>query len=327
MNRLWVIGAAAAGCLLLGVLSNTGVKAQQAPAGGRLEVLKVQGSVYLIAGAGPNITVQVGDQYAVLVDAGPAQMTSEVRAAVRSLTSRPIGLIINTGGSPDRIGGNEELSKGGFYSLTSANQQRTQAAIVSNVNLFNRLLEAKFASGGLPTDTYDQESWRLHANDEALVLEHPASAVSDSDTVVFFRRSDVVSAGGLFDMTKYPMIDAKNGGTIDGILKELNHLSLDIAVPKENEEGGTLLIPGYGHVTDRNDLANYRDMLTIIRDRIRDLVKKGRTLEQVKSAKPTYDYDGGYGVTAGPWTTDMFVETIYREMSGSPASVTAKDRK
>jgi cyclase len=314
--RLLTCGAALVGPLAAVFVFASGSRAQQTgtrPRDSRLEVLKVQGNVYLISGAGPNITLQTGDQYCVLVDAGPASMSDEIRAAVRSVCKRPIGMIINTSGDRERIGGNEALAKGEFYALTSANQQRTQAAVISHLNLFNRLIAEKYASGGLPTDTYDQDNWKLHANDEAIVLDHPESAHSDSDTVVFFRRSDVVSTGAIFDMQKYPVIDAKNGGSIEGILKTLNHISLDIAVPKDNEEGGTLLIPGNGHVTDRNDLANYRDMLTIVRDRIQDLVRKGRTLEQVKASKPTYDYDGGYGVERGPWTTDMFVEAIYRE--------------
>jgi cyclase len=317
-NRFLNAAILAAGAMATEVFLTNISSAQRSPVASpasRVEVLKVQGNVYLIAGAGPNITLQVGDQYCVLVDAGPEAMGTEVRAAIRSVSRRPVGMLINTSGDADRIGANEALTKGEFYALTSANQQRPQAAIISHLNLFNRLLEQKFGSGGLPTDTYDQSSWKLHVNGEAIVLEHPAPAHSDSDTIVFFRGSDVVSTGAIFDMQKYPVIDTNNGGSIEGILKALNHLSLDIVVPKENEEGGTLLIPGNGHVADRNDLANYRDMLTIIRDRVQDQVKKGRTLAQVKAAKPTYDYDGGYGVEKGAWTTDMFVEAIYREMS------------
>ena len=148
----------------------------------------------------------------------------------------------------------------------------------------------------------------------AVILEHPEGAHTDSDITVFFGRSDVIAAGDLFDMTKYPFIDEKRGGSINGILKVLNHISVDIAVPKQNEEGGTYIVPGRGRVSDRYDVAIYRDMLTIIRDRIQDLVKKGMSLEEVKSAKPTYDCDGEFGTDSGPWTTDMFVEAVYREM-------------
>jgi cyclase len=155
----------------------------------------------------------------------------------------------------------------------------------------------------------------LYANGEPLIIEHVPEAHSDGDSIVFFRKSDVVSTGAIFDMTKYPVIDEKRGGSLQGILNGLNHILKDITVPQQNEEGGTYIIPGYGRACDRNDLANYRDMLTIIRDRIQDLVKKGKTLDEVKAARPTYDYDGGYGVEQGTWTTNMFVEAVYRELS------------
>ena len=206
--------------------------------------------------------------------------------------------------------------------LTSANQQRAQSAILAHLNLLNRLTETDgkalgIASAGFPTDTFDNDVWRLSSNGEAVIVEHPESAHTDSDTTVFFRRSDVIVAGDLFDMTRYPVIDEKRGGSLSGILKTLNHLSLEVAVPKQNEEAGTYIVPGHGRICDRYDLAIYRDMLTIIRDRIQDLVKKGLTMEQVKAAKPTYDYDGEFGAENGPWTTNMFVEAVYRELKKS----------
>jgi len=286
----------------------------------QLEVVHVKGNVYLIAGAGGNITMQVGDQAVVLVDSGFPQYSEQIRAAIRTISKKPIGFIINTTVDRDHTGGNEELAKGGLFMLESANQQRPQASIVAQLKLLDRLnvagdKEIAIPQAGWPTDTYDTGDWKLYANDEPVLLEHPSSAHTDSDTTVFFRRSDVIAAGDLFDMTRYPVIDRKRGGSLAGILKTLNHISLDIAVPKENEEGGTYIIPGHGRICDRYDVAIYRDMLTIIRDRIQDLVKKGETLEEVKAAKPTYDYDGGFGVEAGPWTTSMFIEAVYAELS------------
>ena len=206
--------------------------------------------------------------------------------------------------------------------LTSANQQRPASAIVSHLNLLNRLntpegKETGPAAAGWPTDTYDEGDWKLYANDEPLLLEHPAAAHTDSDTVVFFRRSDVISTGDLFDMTRYPVIDRARGGSLAGILKALNHISLDLAVPKQNEEGGTYIIPGHGRICDRYDVAIYRDMLTVIRDRIQDMVNRGMSLQQVQAAKPTFDYDGEFGADAGSWTTAMFVEAVYKEASAS----------
>ncbi|MEQ1883761.1 MAG: hypothetical protein ABL967_01785 [Bryobacteraceae bacterium] len=286
---------------------------------GSVQVLPVQGSVYLIAGAGGNVVVQVGDETTLLVDTGAPGYSEQIRAVLGRIAKRPVGFVLNTTIDKDHTGGNEALSNGGVYMLTSANQQRAQSAILSHLNLLNRLTDGDgkalgIASNSFPTDTFDTDSWRLSANGEAVILEHPEAAHTDSDMTVFFRRSDVIVAGDLFDMTRYPVIDEKRGGSLNGILKTLNHLSLDVAVPKQNEEGGTYIVPGHGRICDRYDIAVYRDMLTIIRDRIQDLVKKGQTIEQVKAAKPTYDYDGEYGAESGPWTTNMFVEAVYREL-------------
>ena len=285
----------------------------------KLQVIHIQGNVWLIAGAGGNVVAQLGDETVMLVDSGLPEYSEQIRAAVSQITKRPIGFIVNTTIDRDHIAGNEALAKGGVFMLTSANQQRSQAAILAHLNLLARLTQSDgkllgISDSGFPTDTFDNDVWRLSSNGEAVILEHPEAAHTDSDITVFFRRSDVIAAGDLFDMTKYPVIDEKRGGSINGILKVLNHISVDIAVPKQNEEGGTYIVPGHGRVSDRYDVAIYRDMLTIIRDRIQDLVKKGMSLEQVKSAKPTYDYDGEFGTDSGPWTTDMFVEAVYREM-------------
>ncbi len=306
----WCLAAAAATCAL----------SQNPSARPKLQVVHVKANVYLITGAGGNITVQTGDQAVVLVDSGIAQFSDDVREAIRTISMKPVGYIINTTVDRDHTGGNEALAKDGFFMLTSANQQRQTASIVGHVNLLNRLnaaVDKTFAAtaANWPTDTYDGPDWKLYANDEPLLLEHPAAAHTDSDTIVFFRRSDVISAGDLFDMTRYPVIDRKHGGSLEGILKTLNHISLDLAVPKENEEGGTYIIPGHGRICDRYDIAIYRDMLTIIRDRIQDMVKRGMSLEQVKAARPTFDYDGEFGSETGPWTTAMFIEAAYNELS------------
>jgi cyclase len=288
------------------------------PAGApKVGVLHVKGNVYLIYGAGTNITMQVSDQVVVLVDAGPTEWSEQIRAAIREVTTKPIGYILQTSADPSHTGGTAKLAEGGFFMLESANQSRPQSSVVAHINVLNRMTakEAAIPSASWPTDTYDSADWKLYANDEPVIVEHAPAAHSDGDSIVFFRRSDVVSTGDLFDMTGYPVIDESHGGSLQGILDELNHILKDITVAKENEEGGTMIIPGHGHVCDRNDLANYRDMLTIIRDRIMALVTKGLTVEQVKAAKPTYDYDGGYGRENGPWTTNQFIETVYRELS------------
>jgi glyoxylase-like metal-dependent hydrolase (beta-lactamase superfamily II) len=167
------------------------------------------------------------------------------------VSNKPIGFIINTSMDADHTGGNQSLAKGGFFMLDSANQTRPQAAVVAHLNVLNRMTApednaAAIPTGFWPTDTYDSPDWKLYANDEPLILEHAAAAHSDGDSTVFFRRSDVISTGDIFDMTRYPVIDEKHGGSLVGILKALNHILKDITVAKENEEGGTYIIPGHG---------------------------------------------------------------------------------
>jgi glyoxylase-like metal-dependent hydrolase (beta-lactamase superfamily II) len=155
--------------------------------------------------------------------------------------------------------------------------------------------------------------WRLY-NGEEVYIYHPPNAHTDGDSYVLFRRSSVMSTGDIFTLLSYPVVDAERGGSINGVIDALNQI-IELLEPEANEEGGTYVIPGHGHICDRHDVVNYRDMVTIIRDRIQAMVKKGMTLEQVKAAKPTLDYDGLYGATTGPGTSDMFVEAVYRDFS------------
>jgi len=267
----------------------------------------------MLGGAGANITVQVGDEAVTLIDAGRSEMSEDVLRAIRRLSNRPIQFVINTSIDPDHIGGNENIAKAGHYDSGQPGE-KTGAAILGQLNVLNRLSDAKAPTGEVPTDTY-RESWSLF-NDEAIMLYHAAAAHTDGDSYVFFRRSDVISTGDLFQPSLYPMIEADKGGSIDGIIAGLNDI-IGIMVPRENEEGGTYLIPGHGRICDRTDIVNYRDAMTIIRARIQYLVSKGMTLEQVKATKPTFDYDGMYGSDTGPWTTSMFVDAVYSESTKS----------
>ncbi len=291
----------------------------QAPEKPSVQLLHVQGRVHMLVGGGSNITVQVGDNAVVLVDTGLPQMSAQVLSAIRSLSQKPIEFIINTSTDDDHTGGNHNLAQSGNF-ISGMNGETPGAAIVAQIAVLDRMTatsgkETNEPQELWPTDTYDNDKWALF-NDEAIVLEHPHAAHTDGDSLVFFRRSDVISAGDILTPDRYPMIDAAKGGSINGEIAALNRL-LDIMVPRADEEGGTYVIPGHGRLCDRNVVANYRDMVTIVRDRIADLVKKGKTLEQVKAAKPTLDYDGIYGADSGPWTTYMFIEAVYRDLSAA----------
>jgi glyoxylase-like metal-dependent hydrolase (beta-lactamase superfamily II) len=252
------------------------------------------------------------------------QVIATVKQLARPVTNKPLRFIINTHFHADHTGGNEKARAAGA-TITGGNvagniaDAAEGAAIYAHENVMKRLSTPDGAqpatpSGGWPTDTYFGDRQELFFNGEAIQMFHPKSAHTDSDSIVFFRRSDVVLTGDIFSTTGYPVIDLQHGGSINGLIDALNFI-LDITIPAEKQEGGTMVIPGHGRLCDEADVVEYRDMVTIIRDRIQDMIKKGMTLEQVKAAKPTRDYDPLYGATTGPWTTDMFVEAVFRSLT------------
>jgi glyoxylase-like metal-dependent hydrolase (beta-lactamase superfamily II) len=283
-----------------------------------LDVLPAQGSVFVLAAAGGNTTVQIGANGPLVVDTQPAGLSDRVLAAIRGLTPRPIRHIVLTSGDDQNAGGAATLAKAGRYVrvIDSVDPRGidTRASIIAHLNVLNRMTSAKLPSESLPTDTYFTAEWSLFSNGEAVQFVHVPAGHTDGDTIVFFRRSDVISTGAVFDSAAYPRFDSATGGSIDGVIEALNRV-MDIAIPGDNQEGGTVIVPGHGRLADETDLANYRDMVTIVRDRVRDMVKKRMTLDQVKRARPTSDYDGIYDSRA--WPADRFVEAVYRSVSGT----------
>ncbi len=288
---------------------------------GELEVLPAQGAVFMIAGPGGNTTVQIGHEAVVVVDTQTAAVSDELLAEIAKLSSKPIRHIINTSADAEHTGGNEAVSRAGTYvrliDTFDPRGQRSEAGIVAHVNVLARMSSptgTEAPAAAWPSDTYFTEEWALFVNGEALQLIHVPDAHSDGDTIVFFRRSDVISTGDIYSTSRYPRFDAEQGGSVAGVIEGLNRI-LDLAIPGENQEGGTVVIPGHGRLSDETEVANYRDMVTIVRDRVAAMIRGGMTLQQVQAARPTSDYDGIYDEANG-WTAAMFVAAVYRDLEG-----------
>jgi len=276
-------------------------QAAGANAAGDLEVLEIRPNFFLIAGAGGHISVQVGDDGVVVVDAGEASKADAVVAAIKKLSPRPIRYIIDSSADSDHVGGNEALSKAGQTLFTApgsigvtGNFLGGVASILSAEKVLERMSAptgqtASFPVGAWPTETFDDERKYMYLNDEGIEVLHQPAAHTDGDSIVFFRRSDVVVAGDIVDTRHFPVIDVARGGSVQGEIAALNKL-VELAIPSVpivSREAGTLVITGHGRIYDQTDVAEYRDMVTIIRDRIDSLIKQGKTLAEIKVAAPT----------------------------------------
>jgi cyclase len=296
--------------------------AQQSSGNSQLNVVPVQGKVHLISGAGVNVTVHVGKYGVLLVDTPQAANVPRVMDEIRKLSNLPLRWVINTTSSPEYVAGNAALiapftgrSGGGapfgFVGLT-------RPSVVAHENVLNRMANPQGGTSAspdaLPTTTYFLPSMDF-SNGEAVILYHQPAAHSDSDSLVLFRGSDVISTGAVFTPGRYPEIDLARGGSVNGLIAALTTI-LSLAVPEGFASGGTLIVPGHGRICEETDVAEFRDMVVIIRDRIQDQIKKGMTWEQVKASRPSRDYDAEYGST--PADADRFVESIYRSLTQTP---------
>ena len=291
---------------------------------GTVEVLPVRGNVHLVAGSGANISVQVDSDGLLVVDTSVAGMSDKVLAAIRTISEKPIRHIINTSADEHHTGGNEHMSNAGrnvnagIGGRGGREPARLEGApVIAHEQVLHRMSglkgePARMPFGVWPHDTFFTNRKQIYFADEIVEMLHMPAAHTDGDLIVWFRKSDVVSTGDVFSTVTYPMIDLARGGSVQGILDALNHI-LDITFPAFNNQGGTLVVPGHGRICNESDVAEYRDMTTIIRDRIQAMIDKRMTLAQVKAAGPSKDYDGVYSTPA--WTGEMFVEAIYTDLT------------
>ena len=344
MHRMYrLLASVAIGGAFAAITTFSGAAEQQsapAPTAGRHEVLPVAGNVYLLAGTGANVVVQAADEGALIVDTSTEAASEQLIAEVRKLTSKPIRYVINTNADPDHISGNERFAAAGLNFATpvpnlagiggrqggggggggggTGGLRPTGAQIYAHEEVLRRLSAptgqpAPVPVALWPTDTFFTPKKTLSFNGEAIELLHLPAAHSDGDLLVWFRRSDVIAVGDVYTPDRFPMIDLGRGGSVQGMLDALNRI-IDITVPRFNQQGGTLVVPGHGRISNESVVVEYRDMAPIVRDRIQGMIDQKMTLEQVRAANPVLDYEGVYGRNTA-WTSAMFVEAMYRDLS------------
>jgi glyoxylase-like metal-dependent hydrolase (beta-lactamase superfamily II) len=297
--------------------------------GADVEVLRVRPNFYVIAGAGGNIGVQIGVNGVVLVDSGAAGNSAQVLAGIRKLTDKPIRYIINTSADADHVGGNAELAKAGRSIYTAEGNQAAfikamtggAASIMAHENVLLRMSAptgkvAHFPNDAWPSETFSADYRNFYFNGEGIEVLHQPAANSDGDSMVFFRISDVVMAGSILDTARFPAIHVEEGGSIQGEIDALNRL-IRLAIPPGPfvyEKGGTFVIPGIGRICDQADVVEYRDMVVIVRDVVKDMMQHGMTLDQIKAASPAKPYEKEYGSPSGA-STNEFIEAIYKSLA------------
>ena len=327
--RAWWLLAAAV-CLVVGL--SVRVTAQvAAQTDGPLTVLEIKPNIYMIAGAGGNVVVHIGTDGVVVTDTGRAETADALLATIKRLTPRPIRYIINTSDDPDHVGGNATLSAAGQPILPVGYRRETIvdrdfAPILAEERVLTRMSaptgqQAPYPAAAWPTSTYSAASGerqrKLLLNGDAIQVMYQPAAHTDGDSLVYFRRSDVLVTGDVLDVTRFPVIDLNKGGSIRGVIDSLNRIveMTFSSTPFPYQEDGTLIVPGHGRLCSTTEVVDYRDMVSIIRDRVQDLIKKGRTLEEIQQADPAAGYRRQYGSETGPWTTRLFVEAIYKSLT------------
>jgi len=306
----WTV-AAAFGLAVCGAFSSRGADLET----GGLDVVKVRPNFYMIAGAGGNIGVQIGSDGVLLVDSGNGTSSTQVLAALKQLTDLPIRYIINVDSGPDFVGGNLTLAKAGLSVMNG----HTGAEILAHDSILTKM-SARDAKPSYPGDAWPTEAFlaKRHAfrmNDEGIEIWYAPAAHSGTDSMALFRKSDVVVTGDIMDTTRFPVIDVANGGSIQGEIDALNKLiELTIApVPYIYKDVGTYVIPGHGRLCEQMEVVDYRDMVVLVRDVVADLIKQGKTLDQIKAARPALPFETRYG--REPGVTNSFVEAIYKSLT------------
>lgn len=301
MTRRW--GLSYSVVLLLG--GSVAAFAQQDFSKVEVTSQKVAEGVYMLTGAGGNIGLSVGADAAFLIDDQYAPMTPKIKAAVAALTNKPVRFVLNTHWHGDHTGGNKDLGESGTL-------------IVAHENVRKRMTSEQFLEAfgmkvppadpaALPVVTFN-DSVTFHLNGEEIYAFHIPPAHTDGDSIIQFRKANVLHGGDTFFNGMYPFIDLSTGGSVNGMIAAADRM---LALAGD----GTKIIPGHGPLATKVELRAFRDMLATARDRVAPLVKAGKTLEQVMAAKPMAELDAKWG--QGFLKADTFVSILYKDAVGA----------
>lgn len=299
MQRAWKVSLSA--WLLLG--GGTAMAQQQDFSKVEVTSQKVADGVYMLTGAGGNIGVSVGADTVFLVDDQYAPLTPKIKAAVAALSDKPVRFVLNTHWHGDHTGGNKDLGEAGTLIVAHENVRKRMSS-----EQFIEVMGTKVPASvpvALPVVTFT-DAVTFHLNGEEIHAFHVAPAHTDGDSVIHFRKANVIHAGDLFFNGTYPFIDLSSGGSVDGMVAGADRM---LAMADEK----TRIIPGHGPLGNKADLKAYRDMLATVRDRVAAQVKAGKTLKQVTASAPTAEFDAKWG--QGFMKADLFVAILYKDLA------------
>jgi glyoxylase-like metal-dependent hydrolase (beta-lactamase superfamily II) len=279
-----------------------------------IQTVPVQGNVYLLFGAGGNSTVQAGSEGLLIVDTQFAPLADRLHAAASKLTEGALRYVINTHMHGDHVGGNSRLRQ------IAPGTDEEPFQMIAHLNSLTRLVQLErdepqlVPPGALPLASFDTQTHDFFFNGEGVMIYHMPNAHTDGDVIVHFRRSDVIATGDVFVTSGYPFIDIERGGSVQGLIAALNHI-LHLTIPALNQEGGTMVVPGHGRLSDEADVVEFRDMVAIITERIQKMIDRGMSLREIQRERPTRDYDPEYVTENSFVSAESFVEAIFRSLA------------
>ena len=272
-----------------------------------IQTIKAADGIYMLTGKGGNIGLAVGTDGVFLVDDQFAPLTDKIQAAITHVSDKPVKFVLNTHWHPDHTGGNENLGSSGTVIIAHDNV-RKRLSVDNFIELFNMQSPA-MAAAGLPVITFG-DAVTFHLNGDEILFHHVASAHTDGDAIVHFKQANVIHAGDTYFSGMYPFIDGNSGGSNDGYIKAIDQV-LALADDK------TVIIPGHGPISNKQELTAWRDMLKTIIDPIRAMVGENASLEQIQAGMPTRAFDEKYG--GGFINNETFVKMLYQNMTQDPS--------